>query len=108
MASSPAELESGECCEALVAADIVAGAMGAGMDRLESQGAYAKQAIAWLKEHRSSITDSDRSLARTAVERIASRSELQELWDEGGRHDEWHADLDELEKRLSESVPSMR
>ncbi len=93
-AAANADLDADDCCEALVAAELVAAAAGRGIDRLPSE-----QAQAWLEEHRAALGFLE--LARSAVERFDSRSELQELWDEGGRDEGWHANVAELRRRLA-------
>lgn len=93
-AAPDADLDADDCCEALVAAEFVAAAVGRGIDRLPSE-----EAEAWLEEHGAALRFLE--LARSAVERIESRSELQELWDEGGRDEDWHGNVAELRSRLA-------
>lgn len=90
------DLDSDDCCEALAAAELVAAALGRATDRLP-----ADEGPDWVAAHGDTIRPSDRDLARVAVERIGARSELQELWDEGGRNEEWHGELAALVTRLA-------
>ena len=88
-------LDADDCCEALVAAELVAAACGKGDDRL------AHGALDWIAAHRSELGEADRGVAARAVGRVVAGSELQELWDEGGPDEEWHASVSELLRRLS-------
>ncbi len=88
-------LEVNECCAALAAAELVAAALGKGDDRLDAGAA------SWLQEHRAAVQAVDTKLAHRAVERVFGKSELRELWDEGGPDTEWHTDVRELLIRLA-------
>ncbi len=81
------------CTAALVAAELVAAALGLGDERLN------EAAATWLDMHRDSVRLLGPVKARRAVQRVYEDSELRELWDEAGRP-EWHADVRELLSRL--------
>jgi len=82
---------------ALGAAEIVAAASGKGDDRIEEH----EELSTWIAAHRADFGEADVTLARRAVERVLTRSELQELWDEGGTENEWRPVVEELLRRLS-------
>lgn len=88
-------LEVDEASAALVAAELVAAALGQGDDRLNDD------ARAWLGRHRASVVGVGAARARKAVERVFANSELRELWDENGDDTEWHADVRGLLGRLA-------
>lgn len=93
-ALSASVTHTGACCRALAAAEVVAACLGRGGADLPAT------ARAWIARHR---TECPEELARTAahvVQIIGSKSELQALFDEAGRHGAWHAILDELAARL--------
>jgi hypothetical protein len=82
------------CCVALGAAEVVAASMGR-PDRLP---AHAKERMAAM---RGSCDQTTRAIAETCARMIESSSELQALFDEAGRHEEWHAIVHDLIHRLS-------
>ena len=94
-AEEDAYLEFEESTAALVAAELVAAALGHGDDRLD------EDALGWLEEHQEAARAIGAELARRAVERVYANSEMRELWDENGTDMEWHADVRELLKRLA-------
>jgi Domain of unknown function (DUF4259) len=81
---------------ALGAAEIVAAASGKGDDRIAKQ----KKLAPWIAAHQKEFRDADVGLAARAVERVLTRSELQELWDEGGTDNDWRPVVGELLRRL--------
>lgn len=83
------------CSAALAAAELVAAAHGRGDDRLN------ETAAAWLRGNRAEVATIDRKLAHRAVERIVTKSELRDLWSEGGDASEWESDVRELMHRLA-------
>jgi hypothetical protein len=92
-ATEKAYLKNNKCCAALAAAEVVATAAG-------RPGEYTpEKATAWARANAANLVDLV-SIARAAVERIESGSELQELFDEGGRDEEWHAVVQRLIARL--------
>jgi hypothetical protein len=89
-------LDADDAQAALGAAEIVAAACGKGLDRIEEQDELA----AWIAAHGKDFREADVALAGRAVERVLTRSELQELWDEGGPDNEWRPLVGELLRRL--------
>lgn len=92
-AADDAYLESEDCAGALAAAELIAAVHSGRHDRLNG-GDEEKSAAQRVEASVSNV-----ALARKAVERVASKSELQELWDEGDSG-KWRADLAELLRRL--------
>lgn len=88
------DLDADVCSEALAAAEVVAAARGAPGSELPDE------VHAWLERHGRALGAQDAARAHALVERIGQRSELQELFDEGGRDAEWHAAVDGLVQRL--------
>jgi uncharacterized protein DUF4259 len=94
-------LEAPEACQALAAADVVARALGR-----PGQHAYELAAIdEWIERTRPAATQHLARKAVLAIERIlAERSELRDLWEEGGASDdsrEWRAIVADLKARLA-------
>ncbi|MCP3139190.1 DUF4259 domain-containing protein [Pyxidicoccus xibeiensis] len=94
-ASRDAYLSANVCCTSLGAAEIVAACIG--QPSVESPEAVKS----WVAANRNGCSDELRSLATTATRRIEAESELQELFDEGARNEEWHAVVSDLLRRLS-------
>jgi hypothetical protein len=88
-----AYLDADDCCAALAAAELVAAALDRGTDRLSNN------ATSWLKTNQDAARLVGADRARQAVERVLEKSELRDLWGEGGTS-EWHDDVQELLKRL--------
>ena len=59
-----------------------------------------EKAAMWVDVHPDASDAHLVILAEKAARRIESRSELQELFDEGGTNDEWHGVVRELLDRL--------
>lgn len=89
-------LEVDESAAALAAAELVAAAFGRGCDRLPDK------ARAWVRVHGQVACEAGTDRARRAVQRVFQDSELRELWEENGEDTEWHADVRELLRRLSD------
>ncbi len=97
VAESPLDeyLDVDDGSPAIVAAEIVAAALGHGRERVP------KGVTRWLDANPSAITADDRELARRAVERVVGKSsELRGLWDDAGSDSGWHADVAILLERL--------
>src|ERR1019366_2156122 len=75
-AIEPESLDANEASEALAAAAVVAAA------RDGSHTGLPRMAVAWLEGHQQEVTQDDMDQAARAVTRIASDSELSELWRE--------------------------
>lgn len=87
-------IEVDDASAALVAAELVAAALGKGDDRLNDD------ATSWLDAHRASVRDLGAAGARRAVARVLESSELSELWGENGDDTPWHLDVRALLERL--------
>jgi hypothetical protein len=96
VAKYPADeyLDADDASAALAAAELVAAALGKGDERLN------KNATEWLAAHRDEAAKVGADLAHRAVDRVYRESELRELWDENGPQTPWHADVEELLRRL--------
>ena len=88
-------LENWECSNAIAAAEIVAAFRGnARSDRDD-------EIKTWISNNPLSIDDNLRDRALNAVKRIASQSELQQLWKEVEEYEDWQKDVEGLIKRLT-------
>lgn len=85
-------LEAPESQQALAAAEIVAAMTG------RATGDLPEDVASWAVERGPADADLT-ALARRAVERIASDSELKELWEEADAS-EWKAQVSDLRERL--------
>jgi hypothetical protein len=92
--AQPGGVECDAACAALAAAEIVAACCGSPASSLP------QAARLWVSGHRSTCRLPEVDLASRAVVRVELDSELQELFDEGGRNVQWHAALAELGARL--------
>ena len=90
-------LEVDEACGCLVACEVIARLQG----RWGKQDSYSEELDSWIKQNPTSVSEDLKKLACAAIDRIlAPDSELQELWDEDGRNDDWHAEVDGLRQRI--------
>jgi len=91
-----ATLSVDTCSIALAAAELVAAAR-------DGRTAWLDDASAgWIATHRDALLALDVARIRDAVERIASDSDLRELWSDAGKRGEaFHAYVRELVQRLS-------
>ncbi|MBZ0234148.1 MAG: DUF4259 domain-containing protein [Deltaproteobacteria bacterium] len=87
-------LDASSCCVALGAAEIVAACLG-------RPGRLPQRAVEVVAAVRQECDESARDAAARCVRRIEKESELQSLFDEGGRYEKWHSVLEELVARLS-------
>lgn len=91
-------LDSDLASEALVACEIIARLKG----NFGEMSAYSESIDAWVKSV--NILPSNELILRAqkAIVRIlGENSELSELWDEGGINEKWHAEMENLQKRVS-------
>ena len=88
-------LETGEACNALAAAEIVAALNGHPVADLP------ENARTWVDDHEDIAIPDLIPPALAAIERIRKKSELKELWDESKETAKWYATLDDLVKRLN-------
>lgn len=82
-----------ECTEALAAAEVVAALFG-------FPGELPEEAIEWVKRTEKPIDNQLKELAIQAIKRIATTSELKDLWDEADDGEFWSEEVQELLKRL--------
>jgi len=87
-------LDAPDCCEAIVAAEIIASLNGRPSTKIPDD---LKD---WLATDHGLDASALCPLARKAMERIRAGSELQELWDEGDGKAAWHAEMGDLVARL--------
>jgi hypothetical protein len=94
-----AYVEAPEAAAAIAAAEVVAALLG------RPSPALPEEMKAWVARH----TDVEPRLVREAlrvVERVLTRSELRELWEEGGEFQFWQTSLTGLAARLQPSDPA--
>lgn len=87
-------IDADVCAIALGAAEIVAACLGRPGDIPGNLGD-------WVQAHRGNCDEKSRASAEACARRIENSSELQELFDEGGRNIEWHAHVEGLLQRLA-------
>ena len=94
---APAEhaVESWDCCAALAAAEFVAAS------NRKPAPDFPEEAAGFLQAHSVSLVRLDRELARRAVDRVASKSELREQFDTYGTLNGWLAEISSLRERLT-------
>ena len=87
-------LEAPDCSVAIAAAEVVAALrQRPGVEPPEQVGAFVSRIA-------SPPSPALGALALRALERVKTKSELQELWDESDSRAEWHQAVTELEGRL--------
>jgi uncharacterized protein DUF4259 len=86
-------LEAPTCSIAIAAAEAVAAARG-------HPSASAPEEVAGWAEKKPVVATDLVTLARAAVDRIARKSELKELWDESDSADDWRTGMSDLRRRL--------
>jgi uncharacterized protein DUF4259 len=86
-------LEAPDCSIAIAAAEAVAAARG------HPAASLPEDLANWVAKKPTVATDLV-GLARAAVDRVVSKSELKDLWDESDSPDDWRAAVNELRKRL--------
>ena len=90
-------VEAPDACQAIVAAEIIAAALG--RPTLAAQG--EEDLTRWLARIRPTIDADVAARARDALARIlASNSELRELWEETDDFSEWQASVAELAQQI--------
>jgi peptidyl-tRNA hydrolase len=87
-------VEAPDASNALAAAEVVAAMNGKPAQKLP------EEVEAWLKGNKSRPDATLLDMARKAVARAKSSSELQELWAEGEEPEQWNAAVDDLAARL--------
>lgn len=91
------DLETGECCCALAAAEVVAALRGKAASKLP------KDVTDWLKANTAAPDKALINLAAQAVRKIGEQSELKELWEDAGGLDAaaWADGVSDLLQRLA-------
>jgi hypothetical protein len=93
-AESDDYLSCQESCLVIAAAEVVATAKGSAPENVPPQ-------ISDFVEKNSGVPSNEMNeLARTAVEKVRTKSELKDLWLEADGLNEWSASLRDLERRL--------
>ncbi len=91
-------LDSDEACECLVACEIIARLKGMWGKR----NAYSESIDKWVESTDINVSEELTNKAKKAIARILGEdSELQELWDEGGKDEKWHSEMSDLLTRVS-------
>jgi hypothetical protein len=91
---APEYLEAPICASALAAAEVVAGLRGRPAAQLPQE---VRQ---WIAENPGDPGELA-AVAQRAVDAIASKSELRELWEESGEFETWRAAVADLRARLA-------
>ncbi|XXX80885.1 DUF4259 domain-containing protein [Sorangium sp. So ce134] len=89
-----ATLEVDDACAALAAAEVVAAING------HPAGDLPEALVEHLSTSRCRPSEKRTTLAIRAAQRVATASELKDLFDEGGAHAAWHSTLGDLLTRL--------
>ncbi|MGZ7030149.1 MAG: DUF4259 domain-containing protein [Terriglobales bacterium] len=92
-------LEAPEGSTVVAAAEVVAALVAAAKDETASS-ATPRQIFDWISKTRSGVPPDLSELARRAVEKVRTSSELKVLWLEAEGLNEWSAALRDLEGRL--------
>jgi hypothetical protein len=89
-------LETPESSTAVAAAEVVAALVAAAKD----ETATPRQIVDWISKTKYGVPPDLAELARRAVDRVRTNSELKDLWLEAEGLNEWSAALRDLEARL--------
>lgn len=92
-APAGAHISANDCSVALGAAELVAACLG-------RPGRLPAVALEWLAARKGQCDERLRGMADSCARKIERGSELQELFDEGGRYAAWHATVEDLLRRL--------
>jgi acyl transferase domain-containing protein len=92
-------VEAPESGTVVAAAEIVAAFVAAAKEETAPLST-PRQVIDWVRKNKAAVPPDLVDLARRAVERVRSNSELKDLWLEAEGLNEWSAALRNLEKRL--------
>jgi len=93
-------LEAPESSIAVAAAEVVAALVVAGKKEASSPAA-PREIADWTNRNQTAVPPDLVDLARRAVERVRTNSELKDLWLEAEGLNEWSAALRDLQQRLS-------
>jgi len=92
-------IDSDVACEALAACELVARLKG----NWGQRSAYSESIDKWVETGQESPSAQLVQSASTAIVKIlGENSELQELWDEDGINEDWHREMEDLAKRVSD------
>ena len=94
-------LEADLASQALAAAEIVAALNGRQGVEIRNEAGEVEDLVEWLKTPKE-LAPHVRQLALTAVEKIKTKSELQELWAETDEYDQWIELVNDLLNRLKD------
>ncbi len=90
-------LDSDEACECLAACEVIARLQG----NWGLRNAYSEELDKWVEANPTDVPSEIKVSADSAIGKIlGSNSELTELWDEGGRNEDWHKVIEDLRKRI--------
>src|SRR5690606_12275219 len=87
-------LEAIDCCCALAAAAMIAAAPGQPADDIP------EEAEEWIDRNGPEVRPDEITLAKNAIRRIRTNSELRQLWEEADALEEWMDAVQDLENRL--------
>lgn len=87
-------LEADICARGVAAAEVVAALRGRPAKEMPDP------ITDWVRRNPGAPSRELLTSTRSAVAAILRRSELQELWEEWGERDEWHAHMTDLQSRL--------
>ena len=90
-------LDSDEASDCLAACEVISRLQG----KWGIRSIYSEELDKWIELNPIAVPDDLKIAADSAIERIlGADSELPELWDEGGRNDDWHKAIDDLRNRI--------
>ena len=89
--------ETSTCSAALAAAEVVAALIG------RTHASLPEEALSWVRGQPSQINGHLLQLAREALHRIQTKSELRDLWEESEDFAAWQATMKSLEDRLGDA-----
>lgn len=90
-------LDSDEACDCLAACEVIARLQG----KWGLRDSYSEELDQWVESNPTEVPANLKVEADSAIKRILGpESELPELWDEGGRNEEWHKEIDDLRVRI--------
>lgn len=83
--------------ECLAACEVIARLRG----KWGLRNAYSEELDKWVESNPTDVPNDLKAIADSAIERILGPdSELPQLWDGGGRNDDWHNAVDDLRARI--------
>jgi len=88
--------EAPDCCRALAAAEVVAGIKNGARDD------HPEGIRTWLEFNCQTSNPKLFKLALAAIDRIKTRSELKDLWDDADEASQWYDAVEDLERRIKQ------